>query len=107
MRRIAFALLIIIATSSFANTTGSLAGRVTNRDRPVPDVKVTISSTALQGTRSTNTNDRGEYLFPSLPPVQAFGGGWSCVAKKFWMAAHTSGTWTVATCQTMFKSTLA
>src|SRR5437762_4564712 len=68
MRKIAFALLIIIATASFANTTGSLAGRVTNRDRPVPDVKVTISSTALQGTRSTNTNDRGEYLFPSLPP---------------------------------------
>src|SRR5205814_7457248 len=68
MRKIAFALLIIIATASFANTTGSLAGRVTNRDRPVPDVKVTISSTALQGTRATSTNDRGEYLFPSLPP---------------------------------------
>src|SRR5439155_6708091 len=68
MRKIAFALLIIIATSSFANTTGSRAGRVTNRDRPVPDVKVTISSTALQGTRATSTNDRGEYLFPSLPP---------------------------------------
>lgn len=36
--------------------------------RPLGGVTVTVSSPALQGTRSTVTGEAGVYLFPALPP---------------------------------------
>jgi hypothetical protein len=51
-----------------AQTTASLAGTVTVSGQPFAGVTVTISSPALQGTRSTVTGEAGAYRFPALPP---------------------------------------
>src|SRR5688572_273741 len=50
-------------------TTGSLVGTVTSADgSSLPGVSVTITSPALQGTRSATTGDTGGFHFPALPP---------------------------------------
>lgn len=49
-------------------TTSSLSGTITTEGKPLPGVTVSISSPALQGTRTTVTGDGGGYNFPSLPP---------------------------------------
>jgi hypothetical protein len=58
------------ATGAFAaTTTGTLFGTVTDADgSALPGVTVTISSQALQGTRTATTNATGEYNFALLPP---------------------------------------
>ncbi|HEV8232371.1 MAG TPA: carboxypeptidase regulatory-like domain-containing protein, partial [Thermoanaerobaculia bacterium] len=71
-RRIAALVLVLAgaATGAFAaTTTGTLFGTVTDADgSALPGVTVTVSSPALQGTRTATTNALGEYNFPLLPP---------------------------------------
>lgn len=47
--------------------TGTLTGTVTQDGAPLPGVAVTVSSPALQGTRSAVTNDSGAYYLGGLP----------------------------------------
>lgn len=56
------------AVSLFGQTSASLTGIVTAEGRALPGVVVTISSSALQGTRQTITGDGGAYSFAALPP---------------------------------------
>jgi hypothetical protein len=70
LRQILVSLLAILcAVGAFGQgTTGSLVGDVTTEGAALPGVTVTISSPALQGTRTTVTGEGGGYTFPSLPP---------------------------------------
>src|SRR5687767_14788625 len=61
-------LTVLCAFSALGQTTGSLVGTVTSDGAALPGVTVTISSPALQGTRTTITGEGGGYTFPSLPP---------------------------------------
>src|SRR5437763_9349686 len=66
-----FAAVLLLASSAFAQgigTTSSVSGTVTSDGKPLPGVTVTISSPALQGTRTAVTGEGGGYFFPSLPP---------------------------------------
>ena len=64
-----FSLLLLIAGAAIGQgTTGTLVGTVTTDGNGLPGVTVTISSPALQGTRTTVTGDTGGYSFPGLPP---------------------------------------
>jgi hypothetical protein len=57
------------AAQSIGATTGSLNGRVTDASGGVmPGVTVTATSPALQGARSTVTNEEGAYRLPGVPP---------------------------------------
>lgn len=50
-------------------TTGAINGKVTdNTGAILPGVTVTISSSALMGTRTAVTNEEGLYRFPAVPP---------------------------------------
>ena len=49
-------------------TTGALFGVVSSDGKALPGATVTLSSAALQGTRTGTTNGAGEYRFPLLPP---------------------------------------
>ena len=61
--------LLAVATGAFAATTGTLFGIITDADgSALPGVTVTVTSPALQGSRTTTTNAGGEYSFPLLPP---------------------------------------
>jgi len=62
------ALLLLVATSAFAQLTSSLTGTVTTDGVGLPGVTVTISSENMQGTRTTVTGDGGGYSFNSIPP---------------------------------------
>jgi outer membrane receptor protein involved in Fe transport len=54
-----------------AATTGEIFGTVRDDEgRPLPGVTVTVSSPALQGTRTATTDSAGEYRFPLLAPGQ-------------------------------------
>lgn len=77
LRLLRSAFLILLATglalplaAQTTATTGSLFGVVTGSDgSPLPGVTVTITSPALQGSRTATTNaTTGEYNFPLLPP---------------------------------------
>jgi hypothetical protein len=59
-----------VATGAFAaTTTGTLLGIVTDADgSALPGVTITISSPALQGTRTATTTAAGEYDLRLLPP---------------------------------------
>jgi outer membrane receptor for ferrienterochelin and colicin len=61
--------LFIVAGAAFAQgTSGNLVGTVMTGGSALPGVTVTISSAALQGTRTTVTGETGGYSFPGLPP---------------------------------------
>ncbi|HKO55348.1 MAG TPA: TonB-dependent receptor [Thermoanaerobaculia bacterium] len=60
--------VLLVAASAFAQTTSSLTGTVTLEGNPVPGVTVTISSPAMLGTRSTQTDVNGNYNFGGIPP---------------------------------------
>ena len=62
------AALLLCAQPLFGQTTTSLTGTVTVGGEPFAGVAVTISSTALQGTRATITGEAGAYRFAALPP---------------------------------------
>jgi carboxypeptidase family protein/TonB-dependent receptor-like protein len=49
-------------------TTATVAGTVTSEKQPLPGVVVTVSSPALQGTRSATTGSSGSYSISGLPP---------------------------------------
>jgi hypothetical protein len=62
------AMLLCAATLVAQSTTGTLVGTVTSDGKPLPGVTVTVTSPALQGSRTTVTGDTGGYHFPALPP---------------------------------------
>jgi hypothetical protein len=62
-------MVALLCASLRAQTTASLTGTVTTTQRePLSGVRVTISSRALQGTRSATTGSAGSYNFAALPP---------------------------------------
>lgn len=66
---IAILVATFAATAFGAETTGTLFGVVSGADgEPLPGVTVTVSSPALQGSRTAATNTTGEYNLPLLPP---------------------------------------
>ncbi|MEA2236592.1 MAG: hypothetical protein QOC81_1316 [Thermoanaerobaculia bacterium] len=68
---ICFFLLLLVAAGAFAQgTTGALTGTVSQAGTSLPGVTVTISSPTLQGTRTTVTNESGDYNFSAIPPGQ-------------------------------------
>ncbi len=64
------ALLIILCASARAQTlTATLVGTVTDSSGgSVPNAKVTITETNTNVSRSGQTNESGNYIFPNLPP---------------------------------------
>jgi outer membrane receptor for ferrienterochelin and colicin len=62
--------LLLCAIAGFAQgtTSATLTGTVITDGAPLPGVTVTVSSPALQGTRTAVTNENGVYNFASLPP---------------------------------------
>ena len=61
---LALTLLILLAAPlqlTAQTQTGQLIGTVTQDGNPLPGVRVTVSSPALQGTRSTETDVNGSY----------------------------------------------
>src|ERR1044071_8247708 len=62
-------LLAFFALPAAAQTTAALTGTVTDENgNPFASATVTISSPALQGSRSTLTGASGAYQFSALPP---------------------------------------
>jgi hypothetical protein len=59
---------LLLCVPMFAQTTAAITGNVTTDGAPLPGVVVTISSPALQGTRTTVTGDNGGYYFGAVPP---------------------------------------
>ncbi len=74
MARWTFRIALIItlcglAAGAFAQTTGGLVGRVTDgKGKPVSAAIVDAKGPALQGSRSTKTDDAGRYRLSLLPP---------------------------------------
>jgi hypothetical protein len=68
MRIVRAVILLSFALPLAAQTTASLTGTVTTGGQPLAGVTVTISSPALQGTRSATTGEAGAYNFAALPP---------------------------------------
>src|SRR5829696_7814779 len=62
------AMLLWAATLVAQSTTGTLVGTVTSDGNPLPGVTVTVTSPALQGSRTAVTGAAGGYHFPALPP---------------------------------------
>src|SRR2546423_6203006 len=62
------AALLLVGVSAFAQTTATLTGTVTSDKAPLPGATVSISSPALQGTRTAMTGPNGDYNFAALPP---------------------------------------
>ena len=68
---LSLSLAVTISTASFAQgvQSGALRGVATDQqDRPISGVKVTATSMALQGPRSTITDAAGDYVLAALPP---------------------------------------
>jgi hypothetical protein len=63
------ALLLALPALSQGIPSGILSGRVTAQDgSALPGVLVTVTSPALQGTRTATTSENGDYNIPLLPP---------------------------------------
>ncbi len=62
------AALMLISVAAGAQTTSALTGTVTLGGNPLPGATITISSPALQGVRTTNSDVNGNYNFGALPP---------------------------------------
>jgi len=66
---VVLAFLLLAATTAFGQaTTAQMTGTVTTDGKGLPGVTVTVTSPALQGTRTTVTGANGDYAFPALPP---------------------------------------
>jgi outer membrane receptor protein involved in Fe transport len=62
-------ILLVAAATAQANHTGVISGRVSDPSGlPLGGVRVTASSPALQGTRTSVTSAHGDYVIPFLPP---------------------------------------
>jgi hypothetical protein len=59
---------LFLGRSLVAQTTSTLTGTVTTAGQPLAGVTVTISSPALQGTRTTESGSTGAYELATLPP---------------------------------------
>lgn len=72
LRRFMFVFIGALLVSGIAlgqsTTMSTLRGIVTTGGNPLPGVTVTVSSPAMQGTRTTVSGEGGGYVFPSLPP---------------------------------------
>ncbi|MFL6199254.1 MAG: carboxypeptidase regulatory-like domain-containing protein [Thermoanaerobaculia bacterium] len=63
------ALLLALPALSQGIPSGILSGKVTAQDgSALPGVLVTVTSPALQGSRTATTSENGEYNIPLLPP---------------------------------------
>ena len=61
--------LVAVLDASAQAPTGNISGRVFSSDgQPLPGVTVSVTSPNLQGTRSTVSSERGDYLISLLPP---------------------------------------
>lgn len=68
---ILFGFLLLACSAAFAQgTTGALTGNVIHDGAALPGATVTVSSPALQGTRTAVTNESGTYNFGAMPPGQ-------------------------------------
>ncbi|MBV9493520.1 MAG: TonB-dependent receptor [Acidobacteria bacterium] len=62
-------LIPVIGVAQTSPTTGALIGRVTDTSGAVlPGVTVTITSPQLQGTRTSVSDENGQFIFPLVPP---------------------------------------
>lgn len=70
MRAAAVAIALLFASASAIATAApsSITGRVTSAGAPAANVTVSVTSTALQGERSTVTTSEGRYWLTALPP---------------------------------------
>src|SRR5215471_8618708 len=74
MRRVASTVLcglLVLAgagTASAQQFTGGLRGAVRDANGVIPGVTVTMTNEATNVSRSTVTNDVGQYSFPAVPP---------------------------------------
>jgi len=69
LRRVLPLLVVCLATSALAQTTGTIAGRVADSSgAALPGVTVEAKSPALQGTRVAVSDPRGDYRLALLPP---------------------------------------
>ncbi|MEO8054777.1 MAG: TonB-dependent receptor [Acidobacteriota bacterium] len=65
---LALAVVGLTANVALAQTTGDIDGTVTDANNaPLPGASVTITSPALQGTRTAVTDAAGRFRFPALP----------------------------------------
>ncbi len=65
---LALAVVGLTASVALAQTTGDIDGSVTDTNNaPLPGASVTITSPALQGTRTAVTDASGRFRFPALP----------------------------------------
>ena len=62
------ALIALVGAASAQNPTGTLSGNVLSADAPLPAVLASVTSAALQGTRTAMTTANGAYILPFLPP---------------------------------------
>lgn len=72
---ITLAILILITTSAFAQSTtaGSIVGSVKDSsDAALPGVTVELSGPAMQGTRTSVTDSQGTYRFSNVPPGENY-----------------------------------
>src|SRR2546430_11563654 len=60
--------LIAVFAMAQSMPTATLIGKVSADAAAVPGVTVTVISPNLQGTRSTETTQTGDYILPLLPP---------------------------------------
>src|SRR5271170_7570791 len=74
MRFKVFAVLVCLAIATavsaqqLASNSGAINGTVTDTSgAAIPNVKVTITSPALQGEQVFTTTQQGEYRFPTVP----------------------------------------
>ncbi|MCG8457024.1 MAG: carboxypeptidase-like regulatory domain-containing protein, partial [Holophagales bacterium] len=66
---IVLSVLILVAGSASAQTTGRVVGQTMADDgSALPGVTVTLTSQALQGERMQVTDNDGRFRFRSLPP---------------------------------------
>lgn len=61
-------LLVPLSLAGQTSTSGSIEGRVSSADNPLPGVTVELSSPALQGTRVAVSGADGSFRFSLLPP---------------------------------------
>jgi hypothetical protein len=60
--------LLVLISSAFAQTTGSIRGTVETQGTPLPGVTVEAKSPNLQGTRTSTTDAEGRFNLTLLPP---------------------------------------
>src|SRR5258708_9892324 len=65
---VVLAVLMLISVAASAQTNSALTGTVTLGGNPLPGATITISSPALQGVRTGNSDVNGNYNFGAIPP---------------------------------------